>query len=109
MTQATPDALVVLVTAPAEQAPVLARRLVQSALAACVNVLPAVRSFYTWEGEICDDGESLLVIKTRRALFEELRAAVVEMHPYEVPEVLALPVAAGHLPYLEWIAAVTRS
>lgn len=99
------EALVVLVTAPStEVAAGLARDLVEKRLAACANLVPGVRSIYAWEGEVCDDSEVLLVIKTRPEALEALRARVVEQHPYDVPEVLALPVAGGHAPYLEWIA-----
>ncbi len=100
------DALVVLVTAPAEQKAVeIARALVDERLAACVNVLSGVRSIYRWKGEVCDDPEVLLVVKTTAARFEALRSRVVALHPYETPEVLALPVEAGSEPYLRWLVA----
>ncbi len=102
------DALVVLVTAPtAEQATELARALVAERLAACGNVLPGVRSVYRWEGSVREDAEALLVLKTSRARFEALRDRVLALHPYQVPEVLALPVEAGGAAYLAWIAAET--
>ncbi len=102
------DALVVLVTTPtAELAAGLARTLVEERLAACGNVLPGVRSVYRWEGEVHDDAEALLVLKTSRARFEALRERVLSLHPYQVPEVLALPVEAGSAPYLAWIAGET--
>jgi periplasmic divalent cation tolerance protein len=104
----TPVHVVVLVTAPPDRAAEIARRLVEERLAACVNILPAIRSVYCWKGELCDDAEALLVIKTRAALFDPLRARVVELHPYEVPEVIELPILAGHPPYLQWIAESTR-
>jgi periplasmic divalent cation tolerance protein len=102
------DALVVLVTAPsAEKAAELARALVDERLAACGNVVPGLRSIYRWEGRVQDDAEALLVLKTTRARFEALRDRVVALHPYQVPEVLALPVEAGSAAYLAWIAAET--
>lgn len=102
------DALVVLVTAPtAEQAAALARALVDERLAACGNVLAGVRSVYRWEGSVHEDAEALLVLKTTRARFEALRERVIALHPYQVPEVLALPVEAGSAEYLAWIAAET--
>lgn len=102
------DAIVVLVTAPsAEQAAELARALVEERLAACGNVVSGVRSIYRWEGKVQDDAEALLVLKTTRARLEELRERVLALHPYEVPEVLALPVEAGSARYLAWIAAET--
>jgi periplasmic divalent cation tolerance protein len=101
--------LVVLVTCPPDRAPELARSLVEARLAACVNILPAVRSLYAWKGEVCDDAEALLVVKTRASLFEALRAAILAGHPYEVPEIIALPVVAGHQPYLDWLEGSTRN
>ncbi len=95
---------VVLVTAPeTEQAARMARVLVEERLAACVNVVPAVRSIYRWENEVQDDGEVLLVIKTGADRSQALAARVEEIHPYDVPEVLVLPVQGGSRPYLEWV------
>ena len=102
------DALVVLVTTPdAGKAAEIARILVEERLAACGNVVPALRSVYRWEGTVHDEGEALLLLKTTRARFEALRARVVALHPYQVPEVLALAVEAGDAPYLGWIAGET--
>ena len=80
----------------------LARRLVEEGLAACVNVIPGVRSFYRWKDELCEDEEHTLLIKCAPERFEALRARLVELHSYSVPEVLALDVAAGYEPYLRW-------
>ncbi len=103
------EALLVLVTAPsAEKAAELARALVQERLAACGNVVPGLRSIYRWEGRVQDDAEALLLLKTTRARFEALRERVLALHPYQVPEVLAVPVAAANGAYLAWIAAETR-
>lgn len=100
------DVLVVLVTTPtADAAAELARALVEARLAACGNVVPGLRSIYRWEGAVQDEPEALLVIKTTRALFEPLREAVLRRHPYQVPEVVALPVEAGSAPYLDWVRA----
>jgi periplasmic divalent cation tolerance protein len=102
------DALVVLVTAPSpERAAEIARALVEERLAACGNVVPGLRSIYRWEGKVQDDAEALLVLKTTRARFEALRDRVLALHPYEVPEVIALPVEAGSARYLAWIGAET--
>jgi periplasmic divalent cation tolerance protein len=99
------DAVVVLVTAPtAEKAVELARTVVEEKLAACANVLPGVRSIYRWKGAVQDDAEVLLLLKTQRKRFPELRDRLLALHPYEVPEVLALPVEAGSEAYLDWIA-----
>ena len=100
------DALVALSTVgSADDAQRIARALVERRLAACVNVVPGLTSVYAWKGAVETGQELLLVIKTRRARFEALRAALVELHPYEVPELIALPVEAGHAPYLDWLTA----
>ena len=87
----------------AEDAERIARALVERRLAACVNVVPGATSIYRWKGEVCRDEEHLLVIKTRADRLEALREALVGLHPYEVPELVALPIAAGHAPYLAWL------
>ena len=87
----------------AEDAERLARTLVERRLAACVNVVPGVVSHYRWQGELHRDEERLLVIKTRAERLGALRAALVELHPYEVPELVALEITAGHEAYLEWL------
>jgi periplasmic divalent cation tolerance protein len=103
------DALVVLVTAPTpERAAEIARALVEERLAACGNVVQGIRSIYRWEGKVHEDAEALLVLKTTRARFDALRDRVLALHPYEVPEVIALPVEAGSARYLAWIADETR-
>jgi periplasmic divalent cation tolerance protein len=103
------DAIVVLVTAPgADEAARIARAVVEDRLAACGNVVPGLRSIYRWKGAVQEDAEALLVLKTTRDRFEALRARVLALHPYEVPEVIALPVEAGSAPYLAWISAETR-
>lgn len=99
------DAMVVLVTLPSkEAAETLARTLVEERLAACVNLLPQIRSIYRWEGEVEAGEEVLAFVKTTGPRFEALRRRVVELHPYDCPEVVALPIAEGHAPYLRWIA-----
>jgi len=103
------DRVVVLSTVgTAEDAARIARALVERRLAACVNVLPGVRSFYRWKGAAEEDEERLLVIKTRRDRFEALREALVALHPYELPEAIVLPIEAGHAPYLAWIDESVR-
>ena len=83
----------------------VARALVESHLAACVNVLPAVKSVYRWEGELRTETEHLLLIKTTTGRFEALRERIAEMHSYENPEIIGLPVEAGATPYLAWLSA----
>ena len=103
------DIVVVLVTVPsAEKAADIARALVEERLAACGNVVPSVRSIFRWEGKVQDEAEALLVLKTARARFPALRDRVLALHPYQVPEVLALPVEAGSESYLAWVGAETR-
>ncbi|MBL8299873.1 MAG: divalent-cation tolerance protein CutA [Rhodanobacteraceae bacterium] len=85
----------------------IARALVQEGLAACVNRLPGVVSTYRWNGEIRADTELLLLVKTTRARFEALRARIVTLHPYELPEIIAVDVTLGHEPYLAWVAEAT--
>ncbi len=98
------DKIVVLSTASsAAEAEVIARRLVEERLAACVNVVTGVRSFYRWKGKIEDSPEWLLVIRSSRGRFEELRAALEKLHSYDVPEVIALPVVEGTKNYLHWM------
>ena len=87
----------------AEDAERIARALVERRLAACVNVVPGVASFYRWKGEVCRDEEWLLVVKTRAEKLDALREALVALHPYELPELVALPIEAGHAPYLAWL------
>jgi len=98
------EARVVLLTAPPGEAHDLARALVERGLAACVNVVPGLRSVYRWEGRLQDDPESLLVAKVLRAGLPALLAAVHELHPYEVPELLVLAPEAGSSAYLAWLA-----
>ena len=98
------DKIVVLSTAStAAEAETIARRLVDERLAACVNVVTGVRSFYRWKGKIEKSPEWLLVIKSSRGRFEKLRAALEKLHSYDVPEVIALPVVEGTKNYLHWM------
>jgi periplasmic divalent cation tolerance protein len=96
---------VALSTAPdAETAGRIARALVDERLAACVNVVPGVRSIYRWQGAVEDDAEVLLVIKTRAERLETLALRLRALHPYELPELVALPAVGGLGAYLEWVA-----
>ncbi|NOR15838.1 MAG: divalent cation tolerance protein CutA [Candidatus Aminicenantes bacterium] len=86
----------------------IAEKLVKERLAACVNLSGSVTSFYWWQGTIEKDSENLLIIKTRREMFPELEAKITSLHPYQVPEIIALPILQGHPPYLDWIRAETH-
>jgi periplasmic divalent cation tolerance protein len=100
---------VVLVTAPSRGVGKdIARALLEQRLAACVNVVPSIASLYTWEGELCSEEEVLLVIKSTGAAFDRLAAAVRDAHPYDVPEIIALPIVAGSQGYLDWIDEVVE-
>ncbi|MBF0182714.1 MAG: divalent-cation tolerance protein CutA [Magnetococcales bacterium] len=98
-------AMVAMTTAPDETvAAQLAETLVREGLAACVHILPQGRSFYIWDGEFQKDEEWTLILKVRRELYPQMEARLRDLHPYEVPELIALPVIAGHAPYLAWLA-----
>jgi periplasmic divalent cation tolerance protein len=101
---------VVLVTAPdAEVGARIGRALVEEGLAACANLVPGIRSIYRWEGAVHDDAEVLLIVKTRAALSAALAARVRALHPYQLPEVVALPVAGGSEPYLDWVRSAAEA
>lgn len=101
-----PDVLLVLVSCPtAAVARRLAGALVRSRLAACVNVLSSVESTFWWKGKVDRSREALLLIKTTATRFTQLRRTVIALHPYEVPEVIALPLVAGAQPYLRWLVS----
>jgi uncharacterized protein involved in tolerance to divalent cations len=102
------DVLMVFVTCDGrQQAETIASRVVEERLAACVNVLAGVRSCYVWEGKLTWSDEVLLVMKTTRSAFEKLKTRVVELHSYEVPEILGVPVEAGLDKYVEWVRGGT--
>ena len=102
------DALVVLITvASREEAERIARRLVEDRLAACVNIVPQVRSFFIWQGKFSQEDECLLVAKSRRPRFRDLTTAVKQLHSYSVPEIIALPILVGSADYLRWMAEST--
>lgn len=104
MTTAPTEAIVVLVTTRPDDAERLAQALVESRLVACVNILPGVTSLYRWEGEVQRDEEVLLLLKTVADRFDAVADLVQRLHPYEVPEVIAIPLVAGSSDYLAWIA-----
>lgn len=100
---ATEHQLVLCTVPDAETGRSLGGALVTEKLAACVNLIPGLTSIYEWQGEVHDDPECLLLIKTRADLFSRLRDRISALHPYEVPEVIALDITAGSQAYLSWI------
>jgi periplasmic divalent cation tolerance protein len=88
-------------------AKLLARKLVESRLAACVNLMPGMLSIYRWQGQIDEATEVTLLIKTTQQHYDQLQQAILDIHPYDLPEIIATPIVAGHAPYLHWVAAET--
>lgn len=102
------DAIVVLCTCPDNtSARQLAQTLLSEKLAACVNLIPQVTSLYYWQGKMEESQEVQLVIKTRRTMFGVLQERLLAIHPYEVPEILALPILCGNPAYLQWVQEQT--
>ncbi|SRR5450830_1566326 len=99
--------LVLTNLADAEQAQAIAAHLVEQRLAACVNILPAVQSIYHWQGVITHTSEITLLIKTTQTRYSEVEAAITKLHPYDLPEIIAIPISDGLPSYLQWIAAET--
>lgn len=102
--------IVCYITAPNEDEAVkIARVLVEGHLAACANIVKNVRSIYSWQGAIEDDAEVLMIVKTQKALFQKLSEKVKEIHSYDVPEVIALPIVDGSQDYLQWLRESTKN
>jgi periplasmic divalent cation tolerance protein len=99
------DQVIIYCTCPDDDAVAnnIAEQLVSTRLAACVNILPGVRSVYIWQGQIAQDNEKLLLIKTRRELYPKLEAKIKALHPYELPEIVMVSLDAGLPGYLNWI------
>ena len=98
------DKVVILVTAASkDECHKIARHLVESKLAACVNITAPIESIYRWEGKIADDQEYQLIIKSTRELFPEIKAAISKLHSYHTPEIICLPIIEGSRNYLEWV------
>lgn len=99
---------VVLVSASSQnEADKIARELVNTKLAACVSIIPNMRSIYTWEGKVEDSEEYLLIIKTRAELFEQVKQAIQGLHSYKIPEIISLPITHALDDYVRWINEVT--
>jgi periplasmic divalent cation tolerance protein len=101
--------ITVLITAPnEEEAAKISRTIVEESLAACVNIIRSVRSIYRWQGSVEDESEVLMIAKTKRALFDRLKGRIKELHSYEVPEIIGLPVIEGSKQYLDWLSQETE-
>ncbi|OKH44594.1 divalent-cation tolerance protein CutA [Calothrix sp. HK-06] len=100
--------LVMVTTSSQQEAETIAKTLVESKLAACVNIFP-IQSIYTWQDKVHSEPEFQLFIKTDRRLFNTLEAKIRELHSYEVPEIIVLPIIAGSQPYLNWISENTKN
>lgn len=98
-----------ITAAQEEEAAKIARTIVDERLAACVNIVKDIRSIYRWKGKVEDEREALLVVKTRRALFDRMVKRVRELHSYTVPEVIAFPIIAGSDDYLSWLDEETAA
>ena len=104
------DILILLSTCPdAATAERMARELVAASLVACVNIVPGVRSIYLWNGAVQADEEVLMILKTTAGRLAAVRERLVALHPYDLPEIVALPVVDGHHPYLQWVVDSTRT
>lgn len=99
--------VVFVTTSSADKASEIAKSLVEERLAACGNIVESIRSIYRWQGEVADEREALLILKTRRDLFEKLRDRVLKLHDYDVPEIVAINIEAGNQAYLRWLEAGT--
>lgn len=86
----------------------IAKTLLEHNLVACVNILDKMESVFSWDGEICEEHEALMIIKTRKILFDKIQAVIKDLHSYNVPEIIALPIIEADETYLKWIAHETR-
>jgi periplasmic divalent cation tolerance protein len=103
------DYIVIFVTSGSyEEALKVGKTLVDDELVACANIIPQIRSIFHWKGEICDESETLLIMKSKAALFDKIVDRVLKLHSYDVPEIISLPILSGSTDYLNWIAEVTK-
>ncbi len=104
------DKVVIMVTAASRrECRKIARHLVEEKLAACVNITLAVESIYRWEGKLADEKEFVMLIKSTRELFPEIKAAIAKLHSYHTPEIICLPIIDGSRNYLQWVAASVKA
>ncbi len=102
------EVVVLITTASDEEAKKIGRLLVEEGLVACANIIPAVRSIFRWEGQVNEEQEALLILKSVSEVFHSLAATVKAHHSYSVPEIIALPIQSGSEPYLEWLREMSR-
>jgi len=107
-TPTTGFVLVYITTPSVEAAQHIGREMVENKLAACANILPQMQSIYSWKGKICQDQEVVLLLKTSQGLFTKLKERVQALHEYECPCILALPIADGNEPYLQWLSDLPK-
>lgn len=100
--------IVLCTTNSKDSAKQIAKTLVSGRFAACVNLVDKIDSIYSWKGEIVEDSEVLMIIKTQKALFEKLKNKIEEIHSYETPEIISFDISEGSKPYLDWISENTR-
>lgn len=86
----------------------IARKLVEKKLAACVNIIDHVESVFSWDGELCEEKEAMMIIKTKKELFDKVQFIIQDMHSYNVPEIIAMPIVEAEETYLKWIGHETR-
>ncbi len=99
---------VVFISVPRDEANTLAKGLVTNRMAACVNIVPQIESYFWWDDKVEQEKESLLIVKTTHQKFEKMRNWVLENHPYDVPEIIALPLAEGLSDYIDWVKKETE-
>jgi periplasmic divalent cation tolerance protein len=100
--------VIYITTASVNEAKKIGRALVEEKLVACSNIISPIRSIYSWQGKICDDKEALMVLKTRKKLFNQIVKRVEKLHSYDVPEIIAMPIIEGSSKYLSWLNEETK-
>jgi periplasmic divalent cation tolerance protein len=105
----TEISIVTITVGTDEEAIIIARTLVEEKLVACVQIIPRIRSIYRWKGEVCDEAEQLLIMKTKSCLFPALQTRIRQLHSYEVPEIVSFPIASGLPEYLDWVIENTTN
>ena len=100
--------VIYITTGSVNEAKKIGRALVEEKLVACSNIISPIRSIYSWQGKICDDKEALMVLKTRKKLFNQIVKRVEKLHSYDVPEIIAMPIIEGSSKYLSWLNEETK-